>query len=137
MGNSDRRDEYPAMADKDLTPAEIEANRHFVRFVPAWIRHRKLTQAKVADKMGVSEGTMSKWLAGKQGMLNAQLWALCQILNIGPEEIVCAPGDTETPQKLRRAAKLLDKLPDDKADRWLTIGEDMLPPGPPLAETKL
>lgn len=121
------RVQNPAVTDKALTPDEIAANLAMVRHIRAWLSHRSLTQAKLASLMGVSEGTVSKWLSGKQGMLTSQLWMLCQILKAQPHEIVCPPGETEMPEKLRRAAHLLATLPEERAARWLDIGEDMRP----------
>lgn len=101
-----------SMPDKILTAAEIEKNLSIVRHVRLWMKFRSLTQAKIADLMGVSEGLVSKWFNGKQTMDGQQIVDLTKVLDISIQMLLTPPGDEGA---ARRLTKLLEiaRVADD------------------------
>lgn len=55
-------------------------------FFKEWRKHRRLTQAELAEVVGVSEATISQLENGKQGFTDSTLEALANAL-------ACKPGD--------------------------------------------
>jgi len=111
------------MPDKKLTPEEIEENLQLLQHLPAWFRHRGLTQAAVANKLGTSEATVSKWLRGRQRMNVPQFLRIAQLLDADPAELLAPPGDAAQAERIRRALRLARDLDAEKADHWLRQGE--------------
>jgi transcriptional regulator with XRE-family HTH domain len=89
-----------------LSPTEIAKNRVLMKHARAWIKHLSLTQSKIAERMGVSEPTVSKWLDGKQPMTTAQLTDLLKILDIPIEAFLSPPGDNERALIVKRLLNL-------------------------------
>lgn len=46
-----------------------------------------LTQAELAEKMGVSRATINDWELGKREIRTAYLYALCHITGFSPDDI--------------------------------------------------
>ena len=111
--------------DKPLTPEESERIRQMLRHIPAWIRHRGLTQRNIAGTLEVSEATVSKWLRGLQGMSVAQFSALAALLQASPEELLLPPEEAERAGTFKRAAAILENLDETRTEQWLSVGEAM------------
>lgn len=102
---------FLGMPDKQLTPAQIEKNRSIVRYARAWMKKRSLTQARLAELMGVSPGLVSKWLNGTQTMNGQQLTDLANVLDTDLAGFLAPPGDDATAQrvaKILRIARMAD-----------------------------
>jgi transcriptional regulator with XRE-family HTH domain len=104
------------MPDKKLTPEEIAANRRAVQHVSEWLRYRDYTQIKLADSLGVSKATISKWLSGTQGMSVAQFLDIARFCDCRPEELMMSPNHRETAIRYRRLAEALNGMPEDRFD---------------------
>jgi transcriptional regulator with XRE-family HTH domain len=102
------------MPGKMLSPDEIAKNRAVMRYARDWIKHLQLTQSRIAASMGVSEPTMSNWLAGKQSMSTAQLIELVRHLGISIEAFLTAPGDKKSAQRVVRLLNLAQNITDDE-----------------------
>jgi len=110
------------MPDKSLTRAEIAENRKNLRFVKPWLNHRGLNQRELAERMTISEPTVSKWLAGTQSMTVAQFHQIAAILDAKPEELMFAPPAKERATRYRRLAELAGALSDEDLERVLEYG---------------
>lgn len=81
-----------------------------------------MTMKEVADKVGVSEGTVSRWESGDiANMRRDKIMALAKVLNLSPN-VIMEWDDAEPEQKqyyyfdpdAREAAEFLHKNPDYK-----------------------
>lgn len=112
------------MTEKGLSPEQEEYNRQILRFVRPWMRFRKLSQRAIADGLGLSEATVSKWLNGRQTITIAQFTALCQLLSAAPEEVLCgSPHDFHDGNLMRRLAELSQQLTDEQLRAMIAVGE--------------
>ncbi len=101
------------MPDKILTPAEILRNKEALRYLPAWLRFRDLTQGQLAERMSVSEATISKWLQGKQRMSVGQLVTIAQILDTPWETMFEPPGEEGKGSRYKELAQAAQGLDDE------------------------
>jgi len=113
------------MPDKMLSESEIGLNREALRHIPAWLRLRSLTQRDLAERMGVSEATVSKWLQGKQSMTVAQFVAISRILGAAPEEALMPPPDAAVVYKYKEIAEIVDTLSSDDLAAFVAIGRSL------------
>lgn len=67
-----------------------------VAFVDELIRERKLTRAKVAERMGVEPSEVTRLLGGKSGYRSAMLEKLARALDVEPGRILDAATAPET-----------------------------------------
>jgi len=64
-------------------------NQHdIVLFIASKRREQNLTQAQLAEKIGVSNRTVSKWETGKTMPDYSVVELLCQVLNISVSELI-------------------------------------------------
>lgn len=115
------------MPEKGLTPEQEQFNRNVLRFVRPWMRFRKLSQRVIAERMDVSEATVSKWLNGRQTITIAQFSTLCRILTASPEDVLCGtPQDMHDGGLMRRLAELSQSLTDEQLRAMIAVGEQFL-----------
>lgn len=70
--------------------------------------HRKdkhLTQQRLADRLNVTKGTISKWETGKLGVDLDVLAAICEALDIPPTAIYHPPKERSIEAAIARAPK--------------------------------
>ncbi len=113
------------MPDPELSPEEIAINQEIVRYIPAWLAHAGLKQVQVAAMLGVSKGSVSKWLKGKQPVTGATLYAISRLCGTTPRGLLSPPNGDNAAEEYHRAAKLINALPPEKVERWLQLGEDL------------
>lgn len=113
------------MTDKQLTDVEIANNRHTLRFVKPWMKLRGLTQRKLAEELGMSEPSVSKWLNGKVNMTLAQFIKVAELLNASPEDLLFAPEKKDEAMRYKEAAELAEKLEPDAFQAWISAGKAM------------
>ena len=113
------------MADKTLTPEEIERNRTALRHIPAWLRFRELSQVQLAERMDVSEATVSKWLQGKQRMSVGQFVLIAYILGTSPDKMLDPPGEDGSGSRYKELAESAQGLTDDELTHLAFIARSM------------
>jgi transcriptional regulator with XRE-family HTH domain len=97
------------------------------RHLRAWRELAQLTQEEVAERLGLGQGTFSKWERGTISITLAQLAALAALYGVDrPALLLDAPGAAPALDKARRAAALLAAMPEAMQDTWLQSGEYML-----------
>lgn len=95
------------------------------------IREKRLalgmTMKEVADKVGVSEATISRWESGEiANMRRGAIFSLAKALNISPNEIMgWESSDTPAPPATDPASILLD---DEEIRSLARNGLENLPP---------
>lgn len=113
------------MPDKPLTPDEIERNRNALRHIKPWLKYRRLTQRQLADRLGMSEPAVSKWLRGIQGMSVAQFMQIASILEASPDELLFAPPEAQKATRYRKAAEIAHDLDESELEAWIAVGNAM------------
>lgn len=113
------------MPDKDLTPEELEANLTVVRHIPAWLKHRQVTQDGLAMRLGVSKGSVSKWLHGKQAVTSGQLLAIARLLNVDLRQLFAPPEVTLSQAEFDVVTEILNSLTRQDRARWLVFGKNL------------
>lgn len=110
------------MSSLPETPDEIAARqdavlaeqRTLLEHLKAWLRLRDLQQKDVAAALGVSEATVSSWIAGKQRMSVGQLRQIAVLLKAEPGDILRAPRERELSKKVEETLSLMDQLNDNE-----------------------
>lgn len=57
---------------------------------------RGLTQAELADEMGVSRSIINKWETGKQKISTTSLYAFCYVTKFSVDDIILPEMSTES-----------------------------------------
>lgn len=113
------------MPDKILTPQEIDRNRMALRHIGAWLLSRDMTQAQLAERMSVSEATVSKWLRGHQRMSVSQLVMIAQILETPWEAIFAPPGADGSGSRYKELAQAAQGLSDEELKHLSAVAKSM------------
>ena len=111
-----------------MSSAEISENASMLANVKSWLRSRHISQRKLAEKLGVSEPTVSKWLKGSQSMTLAQFRAIAQLLNAQPHQLLFPPGEAATADRFRDVVEIAEELKPDQLSAWVGVGRAMKPP---------
>jgi len=111
------------MPDKPMSPEEIERNQNTLRYIKPWLRHREMTQRRLAELMGVSEPTVSKWLRGVVTMSVGQFTQIAQILDAKPEDLLFAPDEQGAAARYREAAELVKAMTKEELQAWISVGK--------------
>jgi transcriptional regulator with XRE-family HTH domain len=104
------------------SPDEIEARRENQRaeqrtvleHLPEWLRIAHLRQKDVAEALGVSEGTVSNWIAGRQQMSVGQLRQIALLLRADPGDVLRAPSDRGLSARVEETLSLMDRLDEEE-----------------------
>ena len=115
----------PSMPDPVLTSDEIDRNRKMVRHLKNWFLYRGLTQERIANNLGVSQGSLSKWLKGTQSMSVGHFTALAALLSAEPHQLLFPPDAPEAAAAYQRATGILSLLDEKGLEQWLGVGEAM------------
>ncbi|GBQ39041.1 helix-turn-helix domain-containing protein [Komagataeibacter europaeus] len=113
------------MSDKHLTPEEVELNCHTLRFVRPWMRLRGVTQRHLAEGLGMSEPSVSKWLNGKVNMTLSQFVRVAELLKATPEQLLFDPKESLKAARYKEIAELANELDSEKLDIWIKTGKAM------------
>ena len=113
------------MADKDLTQEEIEANLELVRHIPAWLRHKKVTQAHLAEQLDVSTGSVSKWLRGLQSVSSGQIFLIARLLDVEARRLMFDPDDIMQTDEHGEISEILKRLSPEDRRRWVEFGRNL------------
>lgn len=113
------------MSKTKLSQAEIDQNLRMVSHLKAWLRAKKCTQEHIANELGVSHGTVSKWLRGYQAMNLSQFSAVAALLGVAEEKLLFAPEQAEDAQSYLEAGRIIQALNPAKLRRWLDLGIDL------------
>lgn len=84
-------------------PARIGPKKPRRIFLAEWREARGLTQERLADRLGTSHMTISRWELGKVKMNTDAMVAVAEALGLEPEDLWHHP-DTPTPNMLLRGA---------------------------------
>ncbi len=115
------------MPDKKLTPQEQRSQSLALRFVRPWINHCRLTQSAVASEVGVSAGTLSKWLSGKQAIRMSQFHELARVLGVSESDLLFPPPGAGSRPILGEVLALVASMSDAQREAWLAVGAQMAP----------
>jgi len=119
------------MPDKQLSSEEMQRNKAPLRYVKDWLIFREQSQRRVAEAVGVSEATVSKWLKGSQAVTVAQFSAIAKFLDADPTELMSSPPDRKKAAIYRMVGQVAQDLPSDALEEWLAIGRRL---GRPLSK---
>lgn len=114
------------MPDKKLHPEMVRRNKEALRHVPEWLSYRKMSQRDLAERMAVSEATVSKWLRGTQAMSMGQFEQIASILDCKHEDLLFPPLKSRG-GRYRKLALSIEDLPDEALDALIVISRQMKP----------
>lgn len=116
------------MPDKKLSSSEIAANRSDMAGIRAWLKYRGHNQRFIAEALGVSDATVSKWLSGKQSMTVAQFRQIAGLLDATPEELMAGPEQRARSSRYQRLASLAARMTDDQLQALEVVAAQIVPP---------
>lgn len=97
-------------------------------YLRAWRKRRGLTLEALADLIGSRANTLSGWERGNRAVDLNDLNKLAKVYGVHPAALLMAPEDHDRTEKMRAAADLVARLPEDAAAAWLAIGRRMVKP---------
>lgn len=110
------------MPDKSLTDQDRRLNMQMLTHVKEWLQYRRLSQRSLAEALGVSEPTVSKWLNGGVGMSVAQFTKIAALLDAKPEDLLDSPPNEGRASRYRKIAEIAQDIPDEALEEWLALG---------------
>ncbi|HWX48146.1 MAG TPA: helix-turn-helix transcriptional regulator [Roseomonas sp.] len=116
------------VACAELTPAASKLGRRSSRMhdhLRAWREASGLTLQQVANKLGTTHATVSRWESGLQAIHPQKFKALAEVYGATPAELLVAPNDREMAKRFHRAAEIISKLSDQEVEQWLGIGQSL------------
>jgi transcriptional regulator with XRE-family HTH domain len=82
-------------------PARIAARRVRRLYIMQWREHRGMTQEQLADRLGTTSMTVSRWERGAVALNTTVMSELADALGIEPEDLYHHP-DSPSPNALLR-----------------------------------
>ena len=79
----------------------------------------------MANKLDVSQGSLSKWLKGTQSMSVGTFTAMAHILEAEPSALLMPPDRPDEAEAYTRATGILSAMDPDALQQWLAVGEAM------------
>lgn len=103
----------------------------------AWRERMGLSRQAVAAMIDLrwpelaptDQATIAKWESGETSVRLTDLKLLAEMYSTTPDRLLFAPGDTVTPELMKRAHKLLTTKDPHALEAWLSSG-DYLPDVP-------
>ena len=102
------------MPDKPMTPEQISRNRALMAPVKAALKERGFNQRYIAEKLNVSEPTVSKWLSGRQSMSYEQFRSVAALIGAKPKDLMGGPEDNARLTRYEALAALASTMTDDQ-----------------------
>ena len=84
-----------------------------------------MTLEQVANIIGVGPQAIHKWETGKTPLDVEKLKILAEIYDTTPDALLYDPAAGELVQRMRRAFDVLKRLPPERAEQWLGVGEGL------------
>lgn len=99
----------------------------------AWRDSLGLSRQVVVDRMSeidpdagpVDQATLAKWEAGETAVRVEDLELLARIYGVTADRLFFAPGDKETPGRIRKAFDIITTADPDLLADWLRTGEGL------------
>ncbi len=95
------------------------------KFIQERRKAKNLTQAELAERLNVSEKTISKWECGKGFPDTSLMLPLCKALDISANELLCGKllADGEEYKKQADDNLLALKKKQERTTKWLLVSE--------------
>lgn len=91
------------------------------KFIQSMRKEQKLTQRQLADKLGISDKTVSKWETGN-GLPDVSLMMpLCQILNISANELLSAQKLDQNQYYQKAEENVMDLVNEKQKNKKLVL----------------
>lgn len=71
------------------------------------------------------QATLAKWESGETAVAVEEIELLAKVYGVEPHMLFFAPGDTQTPELLKRAHHIIVTRDPEAIKRWLASGEDI------------
>lgn len=75
-----------------------------------WIADKKISQAQVGERMGLTQGAISHWLTGRNPILLRDFFALCKAVDADPQIILF--GASKQMRAIDEIRKIIDSRPE-------------------------
>ncbi len=97
------------------------------RFIAAQRKNKKLTQAQLAERLGITDRAVSKWENGKSMPDSSIMLDLCETLDISVNDLLCGEVVTMTNYNEKTEKNLLEMIKQkEEADKRLLSLEIMI-----------
>lgn len=87
------------------------------RFISSMRKEKGLTQRQLADELGISDKTVSKWETGKGLPEVALMLPLCEILNITVYELLCGEKLAEADYKQKAEETIMNLIQEKEQSK--------------------
>lgn len=100
-------------------------------YLRAWRESLGLSRQAVVNKIGTinpdrdppDQATLAKWEDGETAVRVEDLRLLAEVYGVTPDRLFFEPGDEATPDRYRRAFKVITEAAPEAVDQWLGMGE--------------
>lgn len=96
-------------------------------YLREWRKAAGLTLEHVGNKLGIHLTALQKWEKGVNAVDTRDIERLGKLYGVHPSALFYHPEDVGAAKRLGRAHDVLQRMPPDKADHWLTLGEAFAP----------
>jgi transcriptional regulator with XRE-family HTH domain len=109
--------------DGDGLPESPSTRMH--AHLRAWRRMRGLSLKQVAEALGKSHTTVSRWEQGTVPLTLTDLERLASQYGCTPSQLASDPANAGLIARLDRTQKIVETMDEEKLEHWLSIGESL------------
>ncbi|WP_158295642.1 helix-turn-helix domain-containing protein [Crenalkalicoccus roseus] len=91
----------------------------------AWREASGLTLKEVANRVGTTHATVSRWENGVQAIPPQKFKQLAVVYGATPAELLVAPADRDMALRFHRAAEIISVLSAEEVEQWLGLGHSL------------
>lgn len=116
------------MPAKTLPPDAVRANRENLARVKKLLKERGHNQRYIAEKLTVSEATVSKWFSGQQNMTYGQFRRLMALLHAKPNEVMGGPEEQARLARYDALTRLAGDMTDEQLAALEAVAQQLAAP---------
>ena len=122
-------------ADNSGMPRKRRTPEYAMQHLRAWRDSLGLSRPAVVNKIGtlseritpIDQATLAKWESGETAVKVEDIELLAKVYGVSPDRLFFPPGDTRTPELLKRAHEIITSRDPAAVERWLASGSDIRP----------
>jgi transcriptional regulator with XRE-family HTH domain len=103
----------------------VQRSSRMHEHLKAWREACDLTQTQVANKLGTTHATVSRWESGVQAIHPKTFRRLADVYGATPAELLVSPLNRAMALRFHQAAEIISRLDDQEVEQWLGIGHSL------------